>query len=301
MYNAKIKFEYLHYKQETTQLANNLKNWFNDAEYFEQKYDKDLCNWSSTDILTFCKYLSTSKIKTLTLFINTMKIYTDWCMTNSLVLDNQNHWIEIDKESLYRCLDTGKLEESYITREKLLESIDALYNYSDMFIFLGSFEGLTIPEISRAKASDCRNGIMHCKNRDLPISSKLEEIIANCAGEVEYTVYQKDPNKPPRYVPLCDGEEIIRSSESTGPSANVTVLVASRFRKALKFLDLSKNITLMNLKESGRLDMIRRKMKENDMTLREYIYNKEMRKEMEDRYGKIQNLSSFIMIYENII
>lgn len=301
MYNAKIKQEYLDYKKETTQLANNLKNWFDYAEYFEEKYDRDLCNWSSPEILAFCKYLSTPKIKTLTLFVNTMKIYTDWCMANSLVLDNQNHWVEVDQESLYRCIDTERLSESYITRDELLENIDKLYNYSDKFIFLGTFEGMTVPEIASAKPADLYDGIMHCKTRDLTISPELEDIIINTTTETSYLVYKKNNRDRVRSMELCSGDEIVRGSESSGPSVNQTVLVSSRFRRASKYLELSSNLTMINLKESGRFEMIRGILKETGMTLKDYIFNKEARKEMEERYGKIQNLSSFVMVYKDII
>lgn len=297
MFNTQRKLDFLKYKEETTELSNNLKLWFSMAEYFEKEYNKDLCNWTVAEIISFCKFVSSSKIKYLTVLVNSLKIYTDWCMANGWVDDNQNHWIEISQRNLYDCLDTERLRRSFISRKDLTEMLPSLRNASDMFLLLGSFEGLTLKELGEAKGSDYADGVLTCKTRSLEISPELTAILAECGTETTYVGYKSKS----KAIDLEDSPYVIRTSVEGGKSSNVSVLISSRFRGIAAYLELDPSVTLGSIKESGRFDMIQREMVKNNVTLHEYLANITMRKDMELRYGKIQNYMTFEMTYGEII
>ncbi len=218
-------------------------------------------------------------------------------ISNSLVPDNQNHWIEVRTEALFGCLNAERLKDSFIDREELLNLLPMLLNASDQFIMLGLFEGLTLTEIAEATSHDCYGGIMHCKKRNLPISEELETIIAEASTETIYFT----PAKTRKEIPLADGDELVRKIDNGKPSGNIKAVIGARFRRAVKTLQLSENLTLMNMRESGRMEMIRGILKENGITLHDFLYDTKLRIPVFERYGKIQNLMSYERLYRHII
>lgn len=58
-------------------------------------------------------------------------------------------------------------------------------------------------------------------------------------------------------------------------------------------------ITTATVRDSGRIHYLREKIKETGMPLREYISAN--REEVEDLFGRIQNLTAYVAIYGKII
>ena len=296
MYNEKRKREYLRYKEDTTELANNIYTLFDNASFFEDKYGKDVCDWTSAEIIGFCKYLSTPKIKTLTVNVNALRMYTDWCLSNSLVGDGQNHWYEITSDVLIECVDKVRLAESYLTYEDLMEKLPRCKNASDKFIILGLFEGLTIGEISEIRPQDYDNGELVLPSRRLPISEELQNIFAEASIETEYAVYG---DKHRYYQAQTDTPQLIKRVLNNPPE-NLRIVIGSRYRTASQAVGISANVTPTNMRESGRMDFIRRQMAQTGLSLHEALL-KENRAEMERRYGKVQNYMVYEKLYGSII
>ena len=298
MYNDKRKREYLRYKEDTTELANNIYTLFDNASFFEDKYGKDVCDWTSAEIIGFCKYISTPKIKTLTVNVNALRMYTDWCLSNSLVGDGQNHWYEITSDVLIECVDKVLLAESYVTYEELMEKLPRCNNASDKFIILGLFEGLTIGEISEIRPQDYDNGELVLPSRRLPISEELQNIFADASVETEYAVYSTSETQR-YYRPQADSPQLIKPLLNNPPE-NLRIIVGNRYRTTTQAIGISANVTLTNMRESGRMDFIRRQMAETGLSLHDAL-SKANRVEMERRYGKIQNYMVYEKLYGSII
>lgn len=297
MYNEERKLQFLEERKSEVELSPNTEIWFESMEYFEKEYDRDICEWTTTEIIRYMKFMSTPRIQTLVIFKGSMSIYTDWCITNRLVTDNQNHFAELTTETLCQCIDFEKLKTLIISKEELLKNIRTLDNYSDQFIFMALFEGINSKNLINVGVSDLDgNELRLYDGRTITISNELRHIILMAAEEttwVSMTISQRKYN----YIP---SDKIIRSINVKNPQTNMMLLIGGRFRSALKYMGLPSEISRKDIVESGRLDYIRRIMKEKNLSLDDVLHS-DFRNVIETRYGKIQNLTTYINIYGKFI
>jgi len=292
MYNADRKLQFLKERKSEVELSPNTEIWFESMEYFEKEYDRDICEWTSTEIIRYMKYMSTPRIQTLIILKGSMSIYTDWCITNRLVNDNQNHFAELTTETLCQCIDFTKLRTLILTREELMENIRTLNNYSDRFIFLGLFEGINAQNLVNVSVSDLDGNELRLHDgRTITISKELCHTILMAAEETTW-VSTKIRQREYDYIP---SDKIIRSIDVKNPQTNMMLLIGGRFRSALKYMGLPSEISRKDIMEGGRLDYIKQIMQKKDLPL-DNVLRSDIRNAIETRYGKIQNLT----IYENI-
>jgi len=293
MYNEERKRGFIRFKQDTTELANNIITCFNDAEIFEEKYGKDLCDWTAPEIVGYLKYINTTKSGTLTVLVNMLRIYTDWCLSNSLVQDHQNHYYEVTQDIIDGCIDTTSLSLSIITREFLLKKLEYVYNAADKFVLLGSFEGVRTMDFPAIKMLDIKGNVLALKKRTIQISDELAEIAAEANIE---TVYMSPIRR--LKIDLGSSEYVLKNKADADEGKIPTTELSIRFHRIMKYLDLS-SVTMKDLRESGRIEFIVQLMRESGEPLDKILHTK--RDIIEQQYGKIQALSSYINIYGPII
>ena len=297
MYNQERKVQFLKERKAAAEIGANTEAWFNETQYYEEIYKRDLCDWTITEIINFMKYISTPRSQTLVLLKNSFEMYTNWCLSNNLVADNQNHYTEIDSDIIAECVDFEKLKLVTFTREELLSNIKDLPNYVDKFLFLGIFEGISPKNgaITEVKESDLKDGNkLELKSGVLlTISDELKHIIIQAAEEDDY--YSMGNRQ--LVMNYEKGDTIIRPLKRKNPQKNKTIMIGTRFRTCLKYLGMSPGVTLKDISESGRLDFIKRMMKEKNITKEQSIMDKEYRTIHEEIYGAIQNCTMYLKIY----
>ena len=293
--NEERKRQFLKERRRSAEISTNIDSWFALAAHFEELYGRDICEWTSTEIIRFAKYLSTAKIQTLILFKNSLSFYVDWCIANRLVSDNQNHFAELTTETLCECVDINKLKGFVFSREELLENISQLPNYSDRFIFLGLFEGIPRMDLARVTLDDLEGNTLHLKEKDLEISDELASIIQQAAEETTWTSMRATE----RVFDCEPGDTLIKKLAREHAQSNPSIIIGSRFRECLKYMGLSTEISAKNIAESGRIEYIRKLMRENDMEMPDVISR--FRPELEERYGKIQNLTTYAYTYGRFV
>lgn len=300
MYNEQRKLQFLKERSEVAILSNNANHIFEKTEGREKKYDKDLCEWTSEEILDFYRYYNTSSFQALVLVHNILDSYTNWCLKNGLITDNQNHYKEIKTEAICKCVDTNALDEKIFTQEELLEEIRHLPNYQDQFIILGLFEGIPTKNdcIRQVKISDL-NGyeLRLCNGETRTISKQLRHIMEEADKEVDYIVLSNTE----KTIPYNIEPTIIKSLNRKTSQRNTILLVGTRIRKCFKYLGYEEGITIRNLQDSGRIYFIKKYANENSVDIREMIFNSHLRIIHEDIYGKIQNLNAFWKMYKNYL
>lgn len=116
MYNEKRKMQFISEKEENAIISKNLSKAFEDAEEMEKRLGKDMCEWTSGEIIDYYKYLSTPYVQTLIQLHNSLTNYTTWCILNGLVKNNQNHYLEIKTEMILNCTDINSLIKTVISR-----------------------------------------------------------------------------------------------------------------------------------------------------------------------------------------
>ena len=296
MYNEKRKMQYLEEKRRSASISNNLGDEFRAAERFEEKLEKDLCEWDSPEIIDFYRWHATPYIQALVAINNALEGYTTWCIANGLVKDNQNHYSEIKTAALCECIDYKKLASMIFTRQKLLEDISALPNASDRYMILGLFEGIPFTHniLYNTKISDIdtENSTIQLSNgRRLSISSELIWMAQRAAAEEKYINMktQKEYN-------LFDTGTIIKpimyyQDRFTKEPERV---VSKRFRSCREYLGWE-DVSIPMIRESGRISWLKQKSEESGLPISEVI--SKYRQECEEIFGDIQNITAYLATY----
>ena len=298
MYNAERKMQFLAEREESAVIAGNLINAFESAEEMEKRYGKDLCEWTSVEIINFYKYLSTSSVQSLVQLHNSLTNYTTWCILNGLVKNNQNHFAEIKTQMLINCADVNNLVNCVVTRDQLLRDIKPIPNECDKFIILGLFEGILVSDdvMRNVKLSDLDGNILHLSNGiDLEISPELRHIMGRAAEEMYYERYEAKRKKPILYK---HEDTIIRETvNNTSSNTTSTILIGGRYRRAIRYIGYSDGTTMKVMRESGRLHYMRKIATEYNVTMEETVTNHVIRVKHERIFGKIQNQTTYLSTY----
>ena len=184
MYNEERKKEYLrHVVEDLGQTPQSAKALFNKTEDYEDLLNKDLCDFTFSEI---DKLLSTFAASS----ISVLRKYADWCCSCNISIDNINHYDEINMEieSLQKYLN--KERAVCPSREQVLKDISKIRNYSDKFLILALFEGVRTEapgELLRAKISKLNGNILTFENgEEKTLSETLVDLAKVSSQEEEY-------------------------------------------------------------------------------------------------------------------
>ena len=303
MYNEKRKEQFLKERNEHKKLGRNTLIGFLKASRLEECYKKDLCEWTTKEIISFYKYLSTPRAQSLIVLNSCFRIYTDWCLNNGNVPDHQNHYAEITTFDICNCVNTNELKKLIVSRDELLYYISDLKNYSDQFIFLGIFEGLglnsNILGNIRFDQVDYDKKVVYFDEKTIPISDDLVSIIKNSKDKEDgrIPVGKSVSRKTTSYIQT---DTIIRQGERKNSQADLNKLIGYRFRACLNKMGLYKEITRKDISESGRIDLIKKMMKDENISLDEALSH-QYRNDHEAIYGKIMNKEIYKNTYGKFI
>ena len=297
MYNEMRKLQYLTETGKDTD-DSNLANMFKLAESREIEYGRDLCEWTSGEILDLYRYYSTPYVQTLVKVNNDLRNYTVWCIMNSLVADGQNHYDEITTQAMCGVIDFERLKALVVTRSQLLIDIKKLYNAGDKYIFLALFEGVPTRDsmIAKVRVEDLDGNLLTLTNRDeIDISDELVNIINEACAETEYIAYGIGGKTYQYEYSDTAFKTIARERKHID---NIKIQLGTRMRKAAAFLGYE-NMTAKTLTESGRIDFIQRYISEHNVTLDQMLH--EYRDIHERRFGKLQNTVTYSLTYGRMI
>lgn len=292
-YNSEIKENYLTAREvEYKAIRSIMRTFFNITKEYEEMYGKDCSNFTTTEILNMFSSCSTRSWEQLLNFNSQLKIYTSWCIKECLVNDNQNHYEEIDKTDLYNCLNLGVKEKMILSREELLHTIRDFPNISDQFLALALFEGISgagYQDFYLLTKKSFTDNSVKLQTRELIVSSTLIDMAEQSADE--YTKYNRKGVIRLRYKQTdpCVIKDSVNSKADSIESN--TRKIQRRLLRLEK--DYGKAFSYAGLKNSGRIDMIRSFMKEDNSTDVRETYDKH-KEEIEFRYGKLQRVYRWI-------
>lgn len=301
MYNAELKNQYI--KQSKTRNINiemGVIPMFNKAEKMEIALQKDLKDFTVSEIIDFYNMCCTSSLESLMMINSHFKQYTAYCLARSLVKDNQNHYSEITSELLSTCLNYGLTKAKIITREELESLMSELHNPSDKFILLALFEGICGEEMSELveirKEDITGNEIQLASDRILEISKELKSLAYESADEYVYYAYKKDGDIKELYY-AKDDPYVIKRMYNADVEASSKIKRQRLYSKVMRIKEYlgSSAIGKKQLMESGRIDMIKQLMKEQNLPVFECIQRN--RFEIEYRYGILTSISRYLLKY----
>ena len=301
MYNEERKRHYIKIKEDAVTLPyRSLELLFEKTEPFEEKNGRDVCEWTTQEIMEYYKYRDAYSLSSLVVCNSNLTQYTNWCLTETLVPDGQNHYQEIRPDMLESCVNKEFLSKLIISREDIVRIIDELSNYTDRYMMLAFFEGICgirYSEMVNAIIDDIDGDVISlCSGRVIPISDKLKEIAEFAAAEESYQTYGPS-GKCIKYSDLNPSGAIFKVVKKNRPIADdssMVQIVCRRFVKALDYLGLPKRMTIKNMILSGKINFIKEIMNREGKSIEEVIIDN--RDEINARYNIDQIKSSAVFL-----
>ena len=305
LYNPELKIQYIEEKSQEVIISNNyLECQFNKSFKLENELDKDISNFTVYEIIEYYKMLNSSSLDTLVVMNSQFSMYTQWCLQKSLVRDNQNHFLEMTIEQLKECLNKMLVNLKFVTREIVLNWVDELPNPKDQFVLLGLFEGLKgkdFCELAKLRPEDIKGNIASlCTERKVKLSDKLLKVINDCVLEDKYYSISGNGTKT---MPLLDKGFVIKDY----PNAMVDVSdfqsgrkIYNSITRILNYFDVANFMTANSVFESGKLQMIKERAKELNMSCKDYIYSNFIT-EVEEKYNTKIVRSIYWLKYEDYL
>lgn len=171
---------------------------FEKTKILEEKYGKDLFNFTTEQIIEFYKFLDINSLESLMIYnINLIK-YGNWALGQHLIIDGQNHFSEISNENLAACVNASDLNKSILDYKDLRQLMGQLYNDQDRFIFFCLFEGIKgkdYCEILNLKMSDIDGNKVKLINRTIMVNENFAAVAKEADREMEYITLTQRPIK----------------------------------------------------------------------------------------------------------
>lgn len=278
IYNKELKLQYIKEKnQEAVLPSNYLENQFFKVSEMEREINKDVSNFTVYEIIEYFKLLNLTSLESLKVMNSEFSMYTQWCLQKSLVVDNQNHFLEITNDILADCLNKAILNMKIISRDTILSWTEQLPNPKDQFVLLGLFEGLKgkdFCELAKLREQDIDDNIAHlCTNRDIELSDKLLNIIEECIKEDKYYSITGAGTK---VTTLVDNGYIIKDYPNARDDVSdfqIGRKIYNGITRTLNYFDVLKFMSANSIAEAGKLYMIKERAKELGISNKDYIYS----------------------------
>ena len=307
MFNENIKQKFIQYKDETVILwSSTLKALFNRTEPFEEKLNKDVCNFTVSEITNMFKTLDYYSYNSLAMDVSRLSQYTNWCMTKGLSIDNQNHFMEITPKTTASLINKKITEMRVVSRDDVLEWCMEIPNPSDQFILLGLFEGI--------------NGKQHTDYIDLTIHDfDFEKHTVNLPGRGRINIsgllceFAIDANDTLNYYSLNTSETASGRKWSTELVENGKIIKeqhnnrddVSDFRRGrridrrvymmFRWLDIEKYMSANTLINSGIIWYVNERAKQLNISGEEFISTHP--NEIIHQFDKVVNKKPFMYNY----
>ena len=303
LYNEEIKLRFISERNKEAILPENyLERQFRKTSDMEKELNKDLSNFTFYEIIEYYKLLNISSLDSLSVMNSQFSLYTQWCLQENLVKDNQNHFLEINIDIMRGCVNKALFNMKIISKNTILNWVEQLPNPKDQFVLLGLFEGIKgkdFCELLKLKPEDINKNNNTAKlftGREIKISNKLSSIIDECVLETKY--YSITGNNT-KIMPLINRGFIIKDYPNA--KDNVSDFFAGRkiynsIMRILNYFDAG-FMTANSIYESGKINMIKEQSKKLKISPKEYIYTNNI-KEVEEKYNFKMVRSTFLLKYE---
>ena len=305
MYNQETKMRYKAEREATVVLPPKaLELDFKKTNAFEEQLDKDVFNFTVYELLNMYKTWNIKSIDTLYVLNNRLSQYAQWALEQNLVVDSQNHFLEINRDMLLGCVNQVAQQKRLVTREQMLAWCAQLPNACDKFIFLGLYEGLegkNFEDFWNASMDDIdkENKTIRVSRGVLPISQDLIDFAEESNQTFELYPMSGDMA---RVTGLVENGKIIKTKRNTkydDPLHNGRAIYVT-IKRVCVFLDIDKWFNTKQCHESGMINMIQKGMKETGLDFYDYLYSKRLKK-IELQYDRKIIRSSFYTKYKNIL
>lgn len=308
MFNENQKQRYIEHKNQITIMPKNyLYRLFEKTEIMENNFRKDCFDWTKIEIIEFYKFLSVPSYESLIYMNSVLNGYTSWAIGNALVKDGQNHYLEIDQTIIGNCVNKSLQNSKIYTKSEVYEMCSQLPNYSDKVLLLGVFEGIkgkNYSELVNLSVSDISDNNILLRNteenteRTIIISNQLKNYMYESSEEYIYVALSGVEGRSIKLkeIPNLVIKPLVNARDDSSPFQKGRRLY-TRFIRILNYLGLN-NGSIQGIYESGRINYIKEKAKQNNISPEEYLrklYNGN------SSYGNILWLNGYVEKYGEIL
>lgn len=307
MYNEYDKIKWMEEYRATNKIdPYRLPKIFQRTEPYEEKLQKDLCNFSSDEAEKMFAEIGYTSLQFLKVEISLIRSYVDWQIGNGNVTDGINHFVprELTQKKLR---DMIKRKTQIVDREQLIEWCKKLYNPCDCVVLLGLFEGIKgadYCEFVRLTTEDIneeRQTVkLYGRSEELKVSKEL----------IDYMIKSGNTNIYLTYGVMRSGHTLESSSKIIKDAPNTTSgasdfrlgrRIYTRTRTLFEFLGVTDWMNAGTLVESGIVSMVQEGSKEAGIGWRDYVASESGRDEIYKRFQKHIQPFQFILEYEDYL
>lgn len=305
IYNQETKERFM----ESLDLAQYPPRWwervFEKTYIFEEEAGKDLYNFTVPEILAFYKFLDIGTLSPLIIYNTNLIKYGQWAMNQNLLTDGQNHFDEIDFETLTTCISIAKAKGAILDYKNFLYIVNnKIVNDQDKYVFFCIFEGIKgkdYQDIIDLKMSDINEKdktVTVGSGRTLPVSQEFIDICKAADQQKQY--YNLTDSLMTR--DLVPSITIFKEKHnSRGVDLNRTVYnTISRNIKAID--ELSDVVTAKSLRDSGMIYYLRQRAEKLGITVPDLIYSIDNWRDIADKYQfNTEAKSRWLLQYRDIL
>lgn len=304
MFNEEIKERFIKEKTDTVIVPEYfLRHIFSLTEPFEERIGKDISNFTTYEILDMFKTFNFNSFYYLRNISSQLSTYTGWCVSENLVIDCQNHFLEIGKDLILKCINQAANEYKIVSRDTILDWCDSLPNPSDSFLLLALFEGIygkDYEEIYTATSESIEGNIFHTNTgRDVPISDRL---VYYANRSLDTDTYYSLTGKLKRQVDFVPSDKIIKDYPNiyTTSQRQLGRRIYNKTSRIFKYLGVDKYMNTYAIINSGIIHFVNVKAKEFGISGEEYLFSDHV-EEVKEQFSIRITRSDLATRYKNYL
>lgn len=296
MYNEVQKSRFAEIlKEEDSGSLNLYMTWvFSKTEKYETELNKDVCNFTTENIIYMYKMFNLNNINTMNTLNNLLSKYVKWAIQEGLVKTNQNNFRMISIDIMMSCLNTAVLDKKIISKEEVFDLIKPSLNPRTQFVMLALFEfnrGEAFKDIGLLKLEDI-DFDNHMANlpsgRTVHISEELEDLAVRSSEEEFYysemyittEIFDGDVTRKNK---LINNGTIIKSINKL--VTDHQKISRNTYRIIHTFLKDS-YLSVSDIINSGKIHYIKEGMRKANITsVEDYLMNADIRKDIQNQFG----------------
>ena len=305
MYNKNDKMEWIkEYTTTNTVDEYRLPKIFERTEPYEEKLQKDLCDFSADEAMEMFVDIGYSNLQFAKVEASLIRSYVDWQITKGKSEDGVNHFSiqEIPQTKLKQAV---KQKTSLVDRRQIEVWCNRLYNPSDKVVLLGLFEGIKgsdyceFVNLSRDDIDEetCKVKLFG-RNETLKISEKLVRYMIESCETNYYTTYGNV-----RSGHVFEASNLVIKN---APNAKEEVddfrkgrRIYSRIKMLLRFLGVDGYINSGAIVNSGIVETIKDESSRLGISWRNFVVSTEGRETIYKRFRRRIQPFEFMLEYED--
>ena len=284
IYNEEQKYRYLNSLNLNSFPPHYWDNFLTKLHSVESIKGKDACNFNKFEIQEMYKYLNYMTFESLFIDNNNLRNYTNWCMTQGLVIDGINHYKDFDGEELMSCVNLQQVHNPILTRDEVLAGIKEVQNDRDRFIILGLFEGIRgkkFEDLVMLRLSDIDGLTAHLySGKTVEISQTLYDIAKAAVDAEEYNVVRKNP------VPMYGGRiiKVLGKRYYAGYDYMNEQNLYRVVERCIDEIGWSDRVSTNSIFVSGAIHMVKELAKQENISSLEVVEDDKLFRKVCDRY-----------------